>query len=98
LVGVGIAGRDGLRAVPLILGSLAQHSLTGTDPVPAFEMQRAEIMLNCFSVFPLEIAVCGFREKCLARIAKTNIVHALPRLAEEEFAARAAFLSPDDWD
>jgi hypothetical protein len=44
----------------------------------------------------LENAVCGFREKCLAWIGKNNIVHALPRLAEEEFAARAAFLFPDD--
>src|ERR1700730_4290808 len=43
-------------------------------------------------------AVFGFREKCVAWSRKNYIVHALPRLAEEDFAARAAFLSPDYWD
>ena len=65
-------------------------------PFVAFVMQHAEIMLSSCLFFP-EIAVCGFREKCLAWTGKNNIVHALPRLAED-FAARAAFLSPDNWD
>ena len=47
-------------------------------------------------LFSREIAGYRFREKCLACLWKNNIVPALPRLAEEEPAARAAFLSPDN--
>jgi hypothetical protein len=71
-------------------------SLLSAAPLPAFSDAT---VLNCASFFVSffqRIAFSASQEKCLAWPGKNNIVHALPRLAEEDSSARAAFLSPDN--
>jgi hypothetical protein len=93
-------GRPSLNTRSVSVSDSSQPSSLDAKPraSPTGAFSDATV-LNCATFlvsFFQGIAFSAFQEKCLAWPWKNNIVHALPRLAEEDLSARAAFLSPNN--